>query len=58
MYGAGPSNRSSEELAFALSKRDLLKETMRESYIHLMEMDELVREKLFILQVNGTLIIK
>jgi len=34
------------------AERKAVKEALREQYIHLMEMDELAREKLFILQVK------
>ncbi len=33
-------------------EKDLLKEVLKPQYVHLLEMDELVREKLFILQVK------
>ncbi len=39
-------------MAATISERDMLRDTMRENYLHLLEMDELVREKLFILQVK------
>ncbi len=34
------------------AERDILKETLKLQYTHLIEMDELIREKLFILQVR------
>jgi hypothetical protein len=34
------------------NEKDLLKEVLKPQYVHLLEMDELVREKLFILQVK------
>jgi hypothetical protein len=33
-------------------EKDFLEETLKTQYVHLMEMDELLREKLFILQVR------
>ncbi len=34
------------------AEREAFRETLKEQYIHLTEMDSLVREKLFILQVK------
>jgi hypothetical protein len=33
------------------AEKEAVKELLREQYVHLMEMDELAREKLFILQM-------
>ncbi len=41
-----------EEGTMSGTEREMIREVMKYHYVHLMEMDELIREKLFILQVN------
>jgi hypothetical protein len=43
---------TTSELALAKAEVESMLETMRDQYCHLVEMDEAVREKLFILQVR------
>jgi hypothetical protein len=42
-----------EEVPTGSGEKDLLKEVLKPQYEHLLEMDALVREKLFILQVTS-----
>jgi hypothetical protein len=48
----GDESIVTEEVPAGAGEKDLLKEVLKPQYEHLLEMDALVREKLFILQVN------
>jgi hypothetical protein len=54
---AEQTEEAAEEGSSAGVQREVLKETMRFHYTHLIEMDELIREKLFILQVREKILI-
>jgi hypothetical protein len=45
---------SNEDVQLSAAEREAFRETLKEQYVHLIEMDGLVREKLFILQVRKT----
>ncbi len=43
---------ANEDVQLSAVEREAFRETLKEQYVHLIEMDNLVREKLFILQVK------
>jgi hypothetical protein len=48
----GSSGGSGVDVEALTAEKESLKEIMREQYVYLLEMDTLVREKLFILQAR------